>query len=567
MHPTPGPAVPSTPRATRSPLRWLIPLAAVLLLGGGLAIYVSRGAGMRDRALTAYAADDCTTVTALTEDLGQQYTLPGLAYVAETSEARLACARLDGAGAQARAGEYEAAVATYDAFLADLGASPIAPRAAAERTEAVFAWAARQREQGQYAGALKTYRLLSRDDAALAARADEATAQAYAEWGAADLAAANPGDAIQHWRTLLTEYPATSAAMAAPGQIVGAYAGWAKELLAAGSYEELLELYADELSWAEGQGDQALVAATRLGQAGALLAWSEVLAAGGDYEAAWKQNAAAVEADPEPQAGGGPGAKATAAQPDLLRAWAAQLIAQDNPTLALAKLEDARKLIDPGSAALLAAVDDEIAGALLAGAAKSVKGKRFIKALELIEQAAAHATAEGTKAAVAEQRAVTTDAFARSDGPEGDVAVKGAIGAICGAGELPTLPPFALADARVRLGLFTGENWYGYELPTELTARTPAELHYVACASKESRVVEHCDYNNGYAVERTRSYLTLNVRAVPSGRVIEKRTFSGPVPEACDFIETFSFGQWVKIKAGGLPDEAAVTAWLRGFTE
>lgn len=564
----PGSAAPPAPRsahsARRAPL--IISLVVVLLAGGALAFYVSRGAGMRDQALAAYAAGDCATVAAIAGDLGRQYALPGLSFVADAAPAVASCSAVESAGALAQARDHAAAVAAYDAFLADQSASPLAPRASAERVEAVFAWAAAQRDAGQHPEAIKTYALLARDDATLAARADEAAAATYVAWGEADLAAGNHGDAIARWGTIIADYPATSAATTAPAAIVAAYAGWTSELLAAGSYEELLDVYKQELDWAEGRGDEELRVATRLGQAGALLAWSEALQTEGDFSGAWARNLAAVEADPSPGVADGPAARASAAQPALLRAWAAGLVADGKPDQALAKLGEARALIPAADTATLAAVDGEITQAHLAIAARYTRAERFAKALEALDTAAAGATGAAAEAIEA-QRVATLDAFARSDGLEAKKALTAAIGAMCGSGTLPALPAFALSDGAARIGLFTGDNRGGYKLPIQLAARSPAELHYVACASSESRVVESCAYNVGYTVERRRSYLTVALHAVPSGRVVETRTFSGPVPEDCQYIETFTIGQRVKVKAGGLPDEAAVTTWLGGFTK
>lgn len=559
-----GPAV---ARAPRRAARWLVPLviAAAVLIGIGL--YISRGAALRDQALAAYAADDCATAQGLGADLTRQYNLPGLSYVANVGHAVAACTALGGAAATASAQNYPAAIAAYDAFLAQQGATPLAPRAAAERETAIFAWAASQRAAGQYAEALQTYGLLARTDADLARRADDATAQTYNEWGDADLAAGKMGEAITHWKALLAEYPDNAASVAITATIGDAYRQWEAMLAEAQSHEDLQPVYGEELDWATGRGDTALIGDAQLRQAGALLAWSEALRQQQDYERAWAKNDLAARGDPAPHAAGGPAAQAVAARPALLREWAAHLVEQQRHQDAIQKLRQARDLTAPADAAAIQTIDDAITQAYLGLIGSQSDAGNFRAALKTVEEARAHATSDAAKAAVEERRAATIDAFARSQGKEASAAISAAMASLCGEGSMPDAPSFGLADAEVRLLLAGDDAAIKRVISANITARSPAELHYAACASRESRIIERCPYDNGYSVHRYREYLTVSVYALSSGRRVARQTFSGTSPAPCDLIESFMRGQIIKVKHGQGPNLNEMIAWLQGILE
>lgn len=565
--------IPSTPGrpAIAHPIRrhgrWLIPLTLALLLVGGLTLYIRRGAELSDRALAAYIADDCTTVHGLSAELGQQYALPGLGFVQAVAPAAATCATLGEASRSAEAEEYAAAVAAYDAFLTAQGATPLAPRARAERTETIFAWGASQRASGLYGEALQTYALLA-DDAS-AGRRDEASAETYAEWGSAELGAGKREDGILRWQTLLAEHPDSAAAVDAPATIAAAYADWTAGLFAAEEFEALLRVYEQQLAWAESRGDGALLAATQLGKAHAYLAWSTAQIQQRDFDNAWTNNLLAANHDPDPAATGGPAAQAIAVRPELLRDWAERLVEQQRHPEALGKLREAQNLLAPTETELIAAINDELATTYLDFAsAQSDKGL-FRGALSAIDDAATRATSDETRAAVEESRAATIDTFSRSQLDQATDALGAAVIGVCGESSLPSVPNFGLADAERRVVFFgDGVGDANEQLEAaDLYARSPAELHFVACATQESRLVERCDYDVGYQVHRYRDYLSVVVRAVPSGRVVERQTFSGTAPAACEFIETFTIGQNVKTKYGDAVSLEEVTAWLRGIVQ
>lgn len=563
----PAREAPAAVRPPRKTARWLVPLAivAAALIGGGL--YVGRGAGMRDQALAAYAAADCATVQGLGATLAQQYDLPGLAYVADVAPAVAACTALGGAAATAQAQNYPDAVAAYDAFLANRGATPLAPRAAAERETAIFAWAASQRSAGQYAAALQTYALLARADADQARRADDAAAQTYVEWGEADLAAGRVGEAITRWKDLLATYPDNAASAAIPATIGDAYLQWEAVLAEAQSHEDLQQVYAEELDWAASRDDDALIADAQLRQASALLAWSEALRQQGDYEGAWAKNDLAARGDPAPSAAGGPAAQAVAARPALLREWAADLIKKQRYQDAIQRLRQARDLTAPADTAAIQAIDEAISQAYLGLIAFQSGASNFQAALRTVEEALTYATSDAARAAVEERRAATIDAFARSRGNEARDAMSAAMASLCGEGSMPAAPSFGLADADVRLLLSGDDAAIRRIMSANINAQSPAELHYAACASSESRIIERCPYDNGYTVHRYREYLTVSVYAISSGRRIAQQTFSGSPADACAFVESFTIGRLVKAKYGGDPDLDALVAWLKGILE
>ncbi|RPH69356.1 hypothetical protein EHM76_07175 [bacterium] len=129
--------------------------------------------------------------------------------------------------------------------------------------------------------------------------------------------------------------------------------------------------------------------------------------------------------------------------------------------------------------------------------------------------------------------------------------MKEALQAVCKEREAPDLPIFGLNKDAIRFGIHGIED----PLPENLAARTPGEMHYVACITADNRTIQSREQKvivlkvaRGYfytVVEQFRVQVVWNVRLlkVDTLKSAAEQTFTGaPPPPFSDSGGNYFFG-------------------------
>jgi hypothetical protein len=110
----------------------------------------------------------------------------------------------------------------------------------------------------------------------------------------------------------------------------------------------------------------------------------------------------------------------------------------------------------------------------------------FQAALQHLQTAQETAASEGMKKSVETALQETYLAFSNSSGMQARQAMKEALKAVCGKHKAPDLPIFGLNKDSIRFGIYGVED----KLPEDLAAKTPGEMHYIACVEAKNITLE-----------------------------------------------------------------------------
>ena len=296
------------------------------------------------------------------------------------------------------------------------------------------------------------------------------------------------------------------------------------------------------------------------------LEWADTLQQENDFTAAALKYQKAVEIDPNPSSVYGPTAQVQAALPKFQRSWADFLAGQG-------KFEDA---IDHYNLSISISKPEDVPAAqdaLVQGYLKWAEALRaeddFQIAFDKLEDAQQAASTETAKAWVESAHSTTLKAFSESSGDQARQIMADTAKAIC-MQEQPAETLIIGTDAdQARVYLYGLEN---VTLSNQVRAQTPATMHYVACVTKDVRIIDVCtyhywtDYYRGsdvrYYLQLQRHYWVVKLRDTKNGKVYKVKEIAGSDPGGCPYSAGFSRDEYSRTLSSGEPHLADLDAWL-----
>lgn len=158
--------------------------------------------------------------------------------------------------------------------------------------------------------------------------------------------------------------------------------------------------------------------------------------------------------------------------------------------------------------------------------------------MDHLEIAQTAALKDDSKQSVEAALQETYFAFCNSTGRQAKQLIRDTLDRVCEKNGTPEFPIFGLDKDSIRIGLYGVEA----QLPEDLAAATPGEIHYVACVQVERRVLEvggsyvYVKVPNGMIripldqVSRIQVFWTITVRESDTGKTLGTETFAGGSP-------------------------------------
>lgn len=244
----------------------------IVLIGSGAFLLIRRGHQLHTAARAAYQDGDCQQVLTLTAQLERYPTVAG-SFVTDAAQLRAECQ----AYVQAASLEEPAAgIQAYEDFLAAYPASALTPVVIPAIRDHYLAWGDALRQAGDFAAAIATYEQLKTDYAEFESAAIELVQETYLLWGAALRQAAQFAEVISVYEQWATEYPQFQPE--AEAQILAAHLDWGAALVQQKDFTQATAVY-DAL---EARGGE-FAAAAQEPRCAALFDWAAALRADKQY--------------------------------------------------------------------------------------------------------------------------------------------------------------------------------------------------------------------------------------------------------------------------------------------
>ncbi len=407
-----------------------LPLLALLLLyGAGIIL-------MPVAILKNYQARDCAGVLALHKVYANIY--PAFVEDASLSPYVKECASYSAAISAEEKGNARQA---YDAYQAYLSAYPngLYPKDAREHSgTALFQIANEQVDQKQYDAALATL------------------------------------------NQIVSNYAEVPSASEAWTLIPSVYTSSGTDLREAGNFEQAEQVFSDFQDWALGNQQTEHISHAQSELVQTYWKWGLSYLDQKQYEAALAKLELAVAADPQSKLESA--AEVKASQRKVYIDWGNDLLKQGNFEAAIQKYEQAISVASPNDPN----ATDALANGYIQWASDLQSKEDFMGAIEKLNVAKQAASTDSIKQLVDKAFQETYLAFSKSSGEQARRAMKLTVRAVCENKKKPDLPIFGLDQDSIRIAL------YGIDaqLPEELIAQTPAQLHYVTCVDVENITVE-----------------------------------------------------------------------------
>jgi hypothetical protein len=154
---------------------------------------------------------------------------------------------------------------------------------------------------------------------------------------------------------------------------------------------------------------------------------------------------------------------------------------------------------------------------------------------------------------VVEELAATYYAASVDSGEYGASLIRESWEQVC-KGEPATSPAVGLAENE------PGKVWFGgseFKLPSELVATSPGQFHYAVCVERGVEIIETCLYSGGKSISRGRHRLSVQVRDVRNGEIVEEKSFLGSSPRGCP--QTISQAYNLR---GNYPSDSLAFNWV-----
>ncbi|HAE58082.1 MAG TPA: hypothetical protein DCG54_00875 [Anaerolineae bacterium] len=329
------------------------------------------------------------------------------------------------------------------------------------------------------------------------------------------------------------------------------YLGWGSELRNSDDFAGAERTLHQLQDWARANQQPEIIDVANYELAQTYLEWALDLQSQQMFSDARYRLEQAIAVSPEPQSDTGPAAQSKVAMLSVYLNWGDMLIAQNDFPGGLSQYNAALELSDDENRA---SARDAVLHGYLVWADALVKDEDFIQALEKIKLAGADPGTDTGKNDVEAARAKIYAAFSNSQGQQAQQAMKAAMRAVCQGKKQPEFPIFGLDKNKIRASVF-GVNT---ELPENIAATTPGEMHYVACVEEAYEITQVKE-----AVCCKAIYQRINWRVTLYGvsDALEKAkaTLLGVEPQ--DRFETRLFNPLEYI-VGSPPSAADLAQWL-----
>jgi tetratricopeptide (TPR) repeat protein len=315
--------------------------------------------------------------------------------------------------------------------------------------------------------------------------------------------------------------------------IPSSYVSWGSGLRDDEQFEQAEQAFYRFKIWSQNNQKPALEKDAQRELAQLYAAWGLSIQSQKQYENALAKFDQAISADPQYEFSSTGQAKA--AKRRVYVEWGNELLEQDRVSEALEKFRNAVSLADGEEDS---GARDALANGYLHWASDLSAGEDFFGALEHLETAQTSARTDAMKQAVDAALQETYFSFSKSTGRQARQVVRDTLVSVCKENDTPEYPIFGLDKDSIRVGLFGVEG----QLPEDLAARTPAEMHYIACVQVERRVLEVGGRRilvrtpTGYLtiqldpVSRIQVIWTVTVREIDTGQILSTKMFEGGPP-------------------------------------
>ncbi len=251
------------------------------------------------------------------------------------------------------------------------------------------------------------------------------------------------------------------------------YTSWGEGLRKSGNFEQAQQVFTEFQTWSQNNQDSEVAMDAQGELVKTYLAWQLALQSEKKYEDALAKLDLARSADPDSE-------EVKTGRSDLFINWGNDFLARNEFSTAIEKFKLAAAVMDAADAR------DALANGYIQWAADFKAKEDFLGALDELKLAQDAAGTDDMKQSVAAAFTETYTAFSSSTGPQARRAMKEALKTICEKKKQPELPIFGLDQEKVLFGVYGIED----KLPDDLAAKTPGEMHYVACTEVEERVID-----------------------------------------------------------------------------
>ncbi|MCC6569246.1 MAG: hypothetical protein IT315_08415 [Anaerolineales bacterium] len=369
-------------------------------------------------------------------------------------------------------------------------------------------------------------------------------------------------DALTNLNLVSASYDDTESAQIAFDFFPQLYTAWGQDLRSAGRFEEALGVYGDYKSWAEKEqaAEHSKLAQAEIAQT--YLDWGLQLQSQKKFQEAESKFESARSANPTLAE------KVQANEEKFYTEWGNFLIEQGDFALAMEQYELAAKLAEQRDPL---AAKDVLANGYIQWAGGLSAEEDFIGALVLLDFALENAATDSVKTSVDEARTETYLAFSKSDGEQAQKAMKDAVAIVCQHHINPRLAIFGLNSSAIHAGVYGTDQ----VSPEPVIANSPGEMHYVACISKDTRIVSrelhHIPDVIVYAnlppvtlnlfFSRVKYIWNVSLRDINTGNEVTTTIIEAVEPP---MIDPGSLRDHIKnpFYYGPEPDIADLTAWL-----
>lgn len=287
-------------------------------------------------------------------------------------------------------------------------------------------------------------------------------------------------EALANLNLIISSHPDTSVSTDAWSLFPSTYTSWSTGLRKAKDFAGSEQVLNEFKNWSQTNQKNDLVMHAQRELAQTYLAWGLDLQSQKQFESALAKFELASAA---PQSQFDFAAQVKAGQSSTYIDWGNELLEQDQFPVAIEKFELA---ISKSGGTNDENAADALANGQIHWAGRLSTDEDFQGALEHLQSAKEIAATDAVKKSVEVALQDTYLAFSMSSGPQARKAMKEVIKTVCQDQEAPDLPIFGLNKDSVRFAIYGVDD----KLPEGLAAKTPGEMHYVACVTTDNRTIE-----------------------------------------------------------------------------
>jgi len=374
----------------------------------------------------------------------------------------------------------------------------------------------------------------------------------------------NYAEAVKNLNLIFSNYSDTSLKDGALALTPSTYIAWGVGLRESMDFESAEQVFNDFKAWSQNNQETELATKAQNELAQTYLTWGLNFQSQKQFEPALAKFDMAISTDPDPASASGSATQAKAGQISTYIEWGNTFVEQKEFTAAIEKFERAVSLAGANHADN---AKDELTYGHIQWASALSKDDDFLGALEQLEVAKGTVVTESMKQTLDTAFGEVYLAFSNSSGGQARQAMKEAHIEVCDRNKTPELPIFGLNQDSVRMGIYGVDA----QLPENLAARTPGELHYIACVEEEKHTVStndrmalvqrtpHRNYYKWIMQFRVQLLWNVNLQKTETAESVAEKSFTGKMPPP--FPDTAE----VTYIYGPPPDMAEIAKWLQSL--